>query len=863
MTFRFSIRRVLNLFGGSQQANWPDAAASTGEFLRRIDNVNYWSATGPAKRAFEVLSQDIEHELAPILDSLPTDTIFSFDVYMRGEDPTTTYPVVMVICDQYEPRKQAQKIIDDSKILDGFPGMKSDNAAVPPDFDGLALWADPTYQHTADAPSPSDSVSINISGNKVSVSSVVDAGHFVKSSTVGGLVQHGETIYAYTAGHVFDKRMVRPGSPKSATLQDHKSPSINTPKKVDLSVSSIDLDYALVRLPDTTSMLRPNETENPHAVQPAHVIRAPLNDVAVVAETASAGAVKGILSGTPAYTRLPHSKSFQKVFKARFSQPLTKGDSGSWVMDESSHGLYGHVVAGGGRSAYVMPAHSVFEDAKQKLGGQLSLPQTSRADESATEIGKAAAQVIATSETMHTSPHVAHDSEISSKGLQKGGSDGLSMIRAFMRDHETPDYLRPQMDIVEEFCHGAEFSVLQSEQEAVSFKRTAWLGEGGTGWYSSYSSLLTARELYKALKRPRFQTDGDAVETTLDKSAPNASSDVARRLIFISDLDSWNIYALAATASKRQISALRGAILRYLSFESGIEVTVPTVGWAEFHLSLHLPYYAWRTSPRPYRDTRRNSSGHTLRQFRDVTLLDGFDADKSYLYEAQISCVIAGIDDWRWVAYCFVDTYFEVEDGGNTKSYQETMKEDPSCNYFFTSGEPECASSYFLRVTAPRIEQVTKEFGLVMSKLDRSSRSWQYKDKSGKSIRGSLERLEVVSSVLVDVRKALGKSLRAFSTFLDRPMNGFVDTPESSPDATSQKNVIRIHFARLQCLEERFKSLEDRRNAWERQLQYELTLGDLAEKEVLQESARLAKTNKRISNTIVCRDCFAHMPGPD
>lgn len=425
MTSRFSIRRLLKLFSGSRQASWPEPAESTGEFLRQVDNVKYWSATGPARRAFELLSQDIEQELAPVLDSLPTDTIFVFDVYMSGDDRATAHPVVMFICDEPAPRRHAQKIIDNRNILEGFPGMKTGNAAVPPDFDLLdPLASDPVYQHTAGTFSASKPVSIiTISGNKISINSVTETGHCIKSATVGGFVQHDTTVYACTAGHVFDEMMLRQGTGKSEVLQNHNTSSADAPENIELLVLSNDLDYALVRIPDSTSILCPDELVGAHTVQAAHVIRAPLKDVTVVAETASAGTIKGILSATHAYTRLPHSKSFQKVFKVKFSQPLAKGDSGSWVMDESSHGLYGHVVAGGGRSAYIMPAHSVFEDVKRKLGGQVSLPHSPHAGEIATNIGRAAAQVnrspITGSEPLPTKRDVLHHSEIPRKDLKQ------------------------------------------------------------------------------------------------------------------------------------------------------------------------------------------------------------------------------------------------------------------------------------------------------------------------------------------------------------------------------------------------------------------------------------------------------------
>jgi hypothetical protein len=67
------------------------------------------------------------------------------------------------------------------------------------------------------------------------------------------------------------------------------------------------------------------------------------------------------------------------VFSVQFNGPLRKGDSGTWVLDAVSHGLYGHIVAGCEETmtAYVVPAKAVFEDAMKFLGFEISLDEAS------------------------------------------------------------------------------------------------------------------------------------------------------------------------------------------------------------------------------------------------------------------------------------------------------------------------------------------------------------------------------------------------------------------------------------------------------------------------------------------------------
>ncbi|KAJ9623390.1 hypothetical protein H2204_011206, partial [Knufia peltigerae] len=902
MPTRFAHTWLLKLFGGSQQTSWPEPAESTGHFLKQVEDVKYWTAKGPAVRAFEILSPDIVDHLSQFLDTISSRSVVEFYVFMRGDNPTTTYPVVMFTCEDSEPCRQAQKIIDESGLLDDFPGMKSDNAAYPPDSDcQFEQWASETVrQDNEDASCRSNSGSVSITGNTVSVNSVARAGTFVRKATIGGFVQHELDVYAYTAGHVFHQMMPPSDIRRSEVLQNPVNLSAVASQGVELSLSSVDLDYAFLRLPDPASAFQLNIRSDVHARQPTHVIRAPLKDVAIIVETTSAGTIKGTLSSTPAYTRLPHSKSFQKVFKGRFSQPLAKGDSGSWVIDESNHGLYGHVIGGGGRTAYIMPAHSVFEDAKQKLGGCINLPHNSHIGQADPRVRTEVQEdlfyepVPRELPLMEVSEQVTEPSlqEIQQKSLldkiedydavdhpghdknnnDESESDGSSMISAFMRDDETPDYLVPHENIVEEFCNGASLHMLQSEQAPFLFKYGAWLGESGGGSFQSSPTWLTARGLYEALKPSRIRTQGrTALEKNADDSSiPKADKDIERRLIFVNDLDSWNIYALVGTATTHQVSALQDAFHGYLSSKNCIEVMLPA---GSFRFSLHLPYYAWRTSPHPRRDARLDGSGRTLRQAMDVSLLEELlvrdcTADNSYLYEAQISCVIAGCDEWRWTAYCFVDSYFDSEDPGPSKPDPEMLSEVQSWGSPSRPPNRHEARYFFLKVLATRTEQICKEWGLVMSKLEQSSRSWFTRssvrieiEENEDAIQGlvcsmrqSLERLEAASSILLDLRNAMERTLQVYAEFLDQlTINFSTDVSGSLAEHMASPNSIRTSFTRLQRLEVRLKGLEGRCKAWEWQIRCKLTRHDMdageLQRRLAEKSHRLSELGKRTSLT--------------
>src|SRR6266513_3126110 len=67
-----------------------------------------------------------------------------------------------------------------------------------------------------------------------------------------------------------------------------------------------------------------------------------------------------------------------------------------------------------------------------------------------------------------------------------------------------------------------------------------------------------------------------------------------------------------------------------------------------FELAFHLPFYAWRRTP--------------SKRARDVSFLAWDIGQRTYfLHRAKFSCVVAGTDEWRWVASCFVDTAFDAD----------------------------------------------------------------------------------------------------------------------------------------------------------------------------------------------------------
>ncbi|KAI9150683.1 Efflux pump notK' [Paramyrothecium foliicola] len=143
---------------------------------------------------------------------------------------------------------------------------------------------------------------------------------------------------------------------------------------LDVCLSSLDepasnLDYALIKVPPSMRL------DIEAMKQFKKVVLDGPRDVDVQSPT-SRGIVKGAMSGTPLFTRLPGGTDYQKVYKVKFDLFLQNGDCGSWVWDADSGELYGHVVAGCPNSgvAMVMPLISVFTDIEERTGERPWLP---------------------------------------------------------------------------------------------------------------------------------------------------------------------------------------------------------------------------------------------------------------------------------------------------------------------------------------------------------------------------------------------------------------------------------------------------------------------------------------------------------
>jgi hypothetical protein len=132
-----------------------------------------------------------------------------------------------------------------------------------------------------------------------------------------------------------------------------------------------------------------------------------------------------------------------------------------------------------------------------------------------------------------------------------------------------------------------------------------------------------------------------------------------------------------------------------------------------------------RLSPPPKEPPR---NGNPPRTWTDLSFLKvpspkSHNERKYGIYKAQISLVISGSDDRRWVAYAFVDTDFDSKELGNNEDFSyEGVQEDPiASDDKIDANRPIWSPrEYFLMIVETRMDQVRTEWESLVRTVERS-----------------------------------------------------------------------------------------------------------------------------------------------
>jgi hypothetical protein len=158
-----------------------------------------------------------------------------------------------------------------------------------------------------------------------------------------------------------------------------------------------------------------------------------------------------------------------------------------------------------------------------------------------------------------------------------------------------------------------------------------------------------------------------------------------------------------------------------------------STGFRTFTLDFNIPYYVLRQSNHVLKDSRKISDGAPLRQswnlaslFKSTDTNKSSSTDRTYaLYEAQISIVVTGIDQYVWTAYGFVDTYFGSEE--SVEGYHQMKgrhcprlgRPDPLAAGRIAADEPIWRPrDYFMKVLEIRTNHVVREWWYIGDKME-------------------------------------------------------------------------------------------------------------------------------------------------
>lgn len=202
-------------------------------------------------------------------------------------------------------------------------------------------------------------------------------------------------------------------------------------------------------------------------------------------------------------------------------------------------------------------------------------------------------------------------------------------------------------------------------------------------------------------------------------------------------MDPPYILALVRTAPPHQVSSLRDAIWKYLSFHTSLRVRLTLSKSPSFQIEFHIPHFIFRKCQSPTKRKTSDRASKRQRYCKDLPVIKiGAYNEKWPFYkvqEVQFSFTIIGTENSRWTAFCFADTPLNddrnsnedsddtehdggfEDEGAGIEDSSDDFNEGPffSCGKYVensASGPVWSPRLYFLRIMEIRTEQVVKEW---------------------------------------------------------------------------------------------------------------------------------------------------------
>ncbi|PIG87092.1 hypothetical protein AARAC_004323 [Aspergillus arachidicola] len=212
---------------------------------------------------------------------------------------------------------------------------------------------------------------------------------------------------------------------------------------------------------------------------------------------------------------------------------------------------------------------------------------------------------------------------------------------------------------------------------------------------------------------------GADAEMLYDRLNQNRKGVAERRILYLVDMTPLMGLALISSVPYMHLPQIRSFLSRHVAFDSHMGISQIR----GFTLEFHLPHYVLRSSQTEFQD-RRGLRKH--RFFRPPT-----SNDSDCIYEAQLSLVVYGVDEYFWTAYLCEDSYFREK--YPVTEYLKDEVDGPSFGLRMCKFPIWDPRYYFLSILSIRMSQVAMEWTVLVETLE------SHLDKHGEIDEDSLD----------------------------------------------------------------------------------------------------------------------------
>ncbi|KIN05269.1 hypothetical protein OIDMADRAFT_51083 [Oidiodendron maius Zn] len=413
---------------------------------------------------------------------------------------------------------------------------------------------------------------------------------------------------------------------------------------------------------------------------------------------------------------------------------------------------------------------------------------------------------------------------------KKGGVE--DKLTSFLQTSEGLSF-PSEADTIKRYCDKVSLKDVEDGVGEAGTRKASWIDDRNNkdldavdvgGNSRLCKNWLTATELLRYFKeQPRYNNGNEP--------------DAERRLFCIADLTPEFIMSIAVTSPFNHVTVLRDAICKHVGFQPSIMVKFPSHGIPIFQIEFHLPFFALRKPPSPD-NPRQSTCRKPWRKSKDILLMgeEGLelrDQELYRIYEAQVSCVVYGHDEWQWTACAFLDTEHDSGDLYDDDGIDAEIDEDPIATGLHPSKPIWRPRQYFAKTFEINIEEVSQEWHQLVYKMEvdiiaykrahtftYSNASYNPRERSEEmksSFHWTWQRVELLSE-FIDLLSGTLKQWNAFISAEGGDINYFSDLhkfPSNSPEcrhnchAIQSLSAIKKTFERLQNRLQRLELLRD------------------------------------------------------